>query len=84
MTGNGKIEMVYTPEGGAENRMEVFNFKEGGGVSMTMYNTDEVSMTIMRQYMYILTSRHDLVTHVQVRVYLCAWHRKIFCSMVWG
>ena len=45
--------MVYTPEGGAENRMEVFNFKEGGGVSMTMYNTDEVSMTIMRQLTYI-------------------------------
>ena len=63
--------MVYTPEGGAENRMEVFNFKEGGGVSMTMYNTDEVSMTTIRQYMYILTSRHDLVIHVQVHVYLC-------------
>ena len=43
LTGNGKIEMVYTPEGGAENRMEVFNFKDGGGVAMTMYNTDEVS-----------------------------------------
>ena len=50
MTGNGKIEMVYTPEGGAENRMEVFNFKEGGGVSMTMYNTDEVSMTTIHVY----------------------------------
>ena len=77
MTGNGKIEMVYTPEGGAENRMEVFNFKDGGGVSMTMYNTDEVSMTITRQYMYIiLSSRHDLVIHVQVHVYLCAQHSK--------
>lgn len=35
--------MVYTPEGGEPNRMEVFNFHDGGGVSMCMYNTDEVS-----------------------------------------
>lgn len=39
--GNGKLEMVYTPTGGAEQRMQVFEFKEGGGVSMCMYNTDE-------------------------------------------
>jgi len=39
--GNGKLEMVYTPEGGEPNRMEVFNFHDGGGVSMCMYNTDE-------------------------------------------
>ena len=64
--------MVYTPEGGAENRMEVFNFKDGGGVAMTMYNTDEVSMTIIRQYMYILARRQDLVIHV----YLCPLHSK--------
>lgn len=35
--------MVFTPKGGAENRMEVFEFSNGGGVSMCMYNTDEVS-----------------------------------------
>lgn len=39
--GNGKIEMVYTPPNGEQNRMEVFNFQDGGGVAMTMYNTDE-------------------------------------------
>merc|ERR1712179_161928 len=39
--GNGVVEMVYTPEGGAEQRMKVFDFKNGGGVTMAMYNTDE-------------------------------------------
>ena len=49
--GNGKFEMVYTHEseltrlapedGGEKQTMEVFNFKNGGGVMMGMYNTDE-------------------------------------------
>lgn len=38
---NGKVEMVYTPENGQPQRVEVFNFKNGGGVTMAMYNTDE-------------------------------------------
>jgi len=28
--------------GGKEHRMEVFTFKDRGGVGMSMYNTDEV------------------------------------------
>lgn len=40
--GNGKFELVYTPENGAEQRHEVYNFKNGGGCVMGMYNTDEV------------------------------------------
>lgn len=45
--------MVFTPAGGKENRMEVFNFKDGGGVAMTMYNTDEVCpimLSILKSY----------------------------------
>jgi len=38
---NGTIEMVYTPANGEPNRMKVFDFKSGGGVSLCMYNTDE-------------------------------------------
>ncbi len=38
----GKLEMVFTPKGGKETRMEVFTFKNGGGVGLAMYNTDEV------------------------------------------
>lgn len=34
--------MVYTPEDGGEKQvMEVYNFKNGGGVMMGMYNTDD-------------------------------------------
>merc|ERR1712168_85044 len=38
--GNGKFEILYTHEDGTEDRIEVFNFKDGG-VLMGMYNTDE-------------------------------------------
>ena len=39
--GPGKLEMVFTPEGGEPERVEVFQFKEGGGVAQTQYNTKE-------------------------------------------
>ena len=39
--GKGKLTMTFTPEDGGEaTEWEVFNF-EGGGVAMSMYNTDE-------------------------------------------
>lgn len=37
----GKLELVFTPKGGKEQRMEVFTFKDEGGVGLAMYNTDE-------------------------------------------
>ena len=40
--GNGKFEVVFTPEGGSPQTTEVFTFKNGGGCGMAMYNTDEV------------------------------------------
>jgi isocitrate dehydrogenase len=40
----GKLELVFTPKGGKEQRMEVFTFKDRGGVGLAMYNTDEVSV----------------------------------------
>jgi isocitrate dehydrogenase len=36
--GPGKVELVYTPEGGTEQRLDVFDFK-GPGVAMGMHNT---------------------------------------------
>lgn len=39
--GPGKLAMVYTPEGGKPQEIEVFQFKNGGGVAQTQYNTDE-------------------------------------------
>ena len=38
---NGKLTMVFTPEGGKPEEIEVFNFKDGGGVAQTQYNTDD-------------------------------------------
>jgi len=38
----GKFELTFTPaDGGDKQTWEVFNFKNGGGVGMGMYNTDE-------------------------------------------
>jgi isocitrate dehydrogenase len=39
--GPGKLSMVYTPAGGQPQEIEVFQFKNGGGVAQTQYNTDE-------------------------------------------
>lgn len=40
--GAGKFEVIFTPaDGSGEKRMPVFDFKEGGGVGMAMYNTTE-------------------------------------------
>lgn len=38
--GPGKLSMVYTPEGGKPEEIEVFQFKSGG-IAQTQYNTDE-------------------------------------------
>ena len=40
--GEGKLELVYSPVNGDQVRMEVYDFKDGGGVGMAMYNTDKV------------------------------------------
>ncbi|KAK1255437.1 hypothetical protein MKX08_009432 [Trichoderma sp. CBMAI-0020] len=39
--GPGKLSMVFTPDGGQPQEIEVFQFKNGGGVAQTQYNTDE-------------------------------------------
>jgi isocitrate dehydrogenase len=38
--GKGKLTMTFTPEGGEPRTWEVYDF-EGGGVALSMYNTDE-------------------------------------------
>ena len=40
--GPGKLELTYTPVGGAPQTYTVFDFKDTGGVGMAMYNTDKV------------------------------------------
>jgi isocitrate dehydrogenase len=39
--GNGTLKMVFTPEGGKPEEIEVYQFKNGGGVAQAQYNTDE-------------------------------------------
>ncbi|KUJ15770.1 putative isocitrate dehydrogenase [Mollisia scopiformis] len=39
--GNGTLKMVFTPKGGKPEEIEVYEFKNGGGVAQTQYNTDE-------------------------------------------
>lgn len=40
--GNGTLELVYTPkDGGEPQKIQVFEYKNGGGVALSMYNTDE-------------------------------------------
>jgi isocitrate dehydrogenase len=48
--GPGKVELVYTPEGGEAQRLVVNDFK-GGGVAMGMFNTDK-SITSFAQAVF--------------------------------
>jgi isocitrate dehydrogenase len=41
ISGNGKVELVYTPENGEPQRLLVNDFKGTGGVAMGMFNTDK-------------------------------------------
>lgn len=49
--GNGKVELVYTPSDGSEaTKYTVYEFKDGGGVTMGMFNTDKVYSISMTLY----------------------------------
>lgn len=39
--GSGIVKMVYTPTNGSATEYTLFDFKDGGGVVMGMYNTDK-------------------------------------------
>jgi isocitrate dehydrogenase len=40
--GNGTLTMTFTPEGGgAPTTYDIYTYKNGGGVALAMYNTDE-------------------------------------------
>lgn len=51
VNGPGTVELVYTPENGPEERHLVYTFKEktaDGGVALSMYNTKEVRLIIIK------------------------------------
>ncbi len=39
--GSGNVKITYTPSGGSPTEYNLFDFKDGGGVIMGMYNTDK-------------------------------------------
>ncbi len=39
--GPGKLTLTYTPEGGSPEEHTVYEYKDGGGVALAMYNTDK-------------------------------------------
>ncbi|CAK7213440.1 Isocitrate dehydrogenase [NADP], mitochondrial precursor (Oxalosuccinate decarboxylase) [Sporothrix bragantina] len=41
MDGPGKLELVFTPAGGAPESVEVFEYLEGGGVGLAQFNTTQ-------------------------------------------
>lgn len=54
--GPAKLELVVTPKSGAARRWTVFEFTDGGGVGMGMYNTDESIAGFARScFQYALT-----------------------------
>jgi len=68
--GPGKLEMVFTPNGGKEQRITVFDFKNGGGVGMSMYNTDEsirgfahscMAYAIMRKWPLYMSTKNTIL-----------------------
>jgi isocitrate dehydrogenase len=68
--GKGKLTVTFTPEdGGKVQEYEVFNF-DGGGIAMTMYNTDEsitgfahscFNQAIMKKWPLYLSTKNTIL-----------------------
>lgn len=71
--GPGKLEIKFTPEnGGAPIEYTIFDFKDGGGVAMGMYNTDQVSFLQHMCFLQIVFACIILCRHAVVCV--CMMH----------
>ena len=54
--GPGKLQLVFTPEGGGKSVTEhVYDFK-GKGVALAMYNTDDVCPFLLFLFVETLTT----------------------------
>ncbi len=67
--GKGKLTITYTPEGGAPQTHEVYNFK-GDGVALAMYNTDEsiagfarscLNVALMKKWPLYLSTKNTIL-----------------------
>lgn len=60
ITQPGKVELVYTPEGGESQRLVINDFK-GGGVAMGMFNTDKSITSFAKAvFTYALGEKLDI------------------------
>ncbi|KAH9526129.1 isocitrate dehydrogenase (NAD(+)) idh1, variant 2 [Dermatophagoides farinae] len=69
--GNGKLEIKFVPaDGSAPITHEVFEFKDGGGVSLSMYNTDKsihdfahssLQYALQRKYPLYLSTKNTIL-----------------------
>jgi isocitrate dehydrogenase len=69
--GNGKLEITFTPEdGGKPINYTVYEFKDGGGVSLSMYNTDKsitdfahssLQFALQRKYPLYLSTKNTIL-----------------------
>ncbi len=64
--GPGKLSLVYTPDGGPAEEIEVFTFKDGGGVAQAQYNTDE-SITGFAQASFALALDKGLPLYMSTK-----------------
>jgi len=70
ITGKGTLTMTFTPEDGSEAQtFNVYNF-EGGGVAMSMYNTDEsiygfarscMNLAILKKWPLYLSTKNTIL-----------------------
>jgi isocitrate dehydrogenase len=67
--GKGKLTLTFTPEGGAPQTHEVFDFK-GDGVALAMFNTDEsirgfasscFNMALMKKWPLYLSTKNTIL-----------------------
>lgn len=60
ITRPGRVELVYTPEGGESQRLLINDFK-GGGVAMGMFNTDKSIISFAKAvFTYALGEKLDI------------------------
>ena len=58
---NLQVELSFKPEGGGnEQKFTVFDFKNGGGVTLAMYNTDQSIRDFAHSSFQVRTNRRTI------------------------
>lgn len=98
--GAGTLKLVFVPEGrGDKTEIEVFRFKDPGGVAMSMYNTDEsirafaessMSTAFQKKWPLYLSTKNTILKKYDGRfkdifqeVYETKWKAKFEAIGIW-